>query len=350
MYQKFKQTFLNLDAPISEAVSILDQLVQIALIVDADERLLGTVTDGDVRRGLLSGKGLDSPVKDIMNDNPKTAAASMALALAREQMTKHFLLHMPILNETEQVVGLITFKDINAARKNRENIVVLMAGGLGSRLKPLTDNIPKPMLKIGPKPLLETIIDSLIEQGFNKFLISINYHAAMIKQHFGNGENKNVEIGYLEETERLGTAGPLSLIKGHFEHPIIVMNADLLTKLNFDHLLEYHQDHGAPATMCIREYDFQVPYGVVSVDDRHIVSIDEKPVHKFFVNAGIQVIEPNILNLIPAETYFDMPELFEKLVAANTPATVFPILEYWLDVGRIDDYARAEGDFKKHFE
>ena len=350
MDNTFKQTFLAPDAPVSDAIRILEKSVQIALIVDPDEHLLGTVTDGDLRRGLINGKALDAPVREIMNNTPRTADKDTDPALVFEQLTQLYLRHMPIVDDDRRVVGLLTYKDLAASRIHRENIVVLMAGGLGSRLKPLTDSVPKPMLKVGPKPLIETIIDGLAEHGFRKFLISINYRAEMIKEHFGNGAAKNIEISYLEETRRLGTAGPLSLIKGRPEHPIIVMNADLLTKLNFDHLLNYHHNHGAPATMCIREYDFQVPYGVVSVEDQHVVDIDEKPVHKFFVNAGIQVLNPEILEQIPEDTFFDMPDLFRKLAANGTPAGVFPILEYWLDVGRLDDFARAEGDYEEHFE
>ena len=219
-----------------------------------------------------------------------------------------------------------------------------MAGGLGSRLQPLTEDKPKPLLSVGDKPILETILESFIEQNFRRFYISVNYKADAIKKHFADGGRWNAEIRYLEEETRLGTAGALDLIPERPELPLLVMNGDLLTRVNFRDLLDYHLDQKAQATMCVREYDFQVPFGVVEIEDHHILSIDEKPVHRFFVNAGIYVLEPGLIDLIPKGEYFDMTDLFARAIEKGHETQAFPIHEYWIDVGRIDDLDRANHD------
>jgi NDP-sugar pyrophosphorylase family protein len=231
----------------------------------------------------------------------------------------------------------------------RDNWVVLMAGGLGSRLRPLTDECPKPMLRVGNKPLLETIIETFIEQGFRRFFISVNYMADTIKEYFGDGSRWGAEIQYLEETSRLGTAGALSLLPEKPQAPLLVMNGDLLTKINFRQLLDFHREHHAQGTMCVREYEFQVPYGVVKMDHHRITGFEEKPIQRYFVNAGIYVLEPQALQHIPHGVFFDMPSLFQTLMADRQEAVVFPIREYWLDIGHMADYDRANGEFARNF-
>jgi len=225
-----------------------------------------------------------------------------------------------------------------------------LAGGLGSRLQPLTEDKPKPLLSVGDKPILETILESFVEQNFRRFYISVNYKADAIKEHFADGGKWNAEIRYLEEEPRLGTAGALDLIPERPELPLLVMNGDLLTRVNFQDLLDYHRDQKAEATMCVREYDFQVPFGVVEIDDHNIRSIDEKPVHRFFVNAGIYVLEPGLIDLIPKGEYFDMTDLFARALEKGYETQAFPIHEYWLDVGRIDDLDRANHDYQNGFD
>ena len=221
-----------------------------------------------------------------------------------------------------------------------------MAGGTGTRLRPLTENSPKPLLTVGDKPLLEGIIENFVRQGFSKFFISVNYLAESIKDHFGDGAKWGAHIIYLDEDKPLGTAGALKLLPEKPTSPVIVMNGDLVTKIDFRDVLDFHSTQSSVATMCVREYDFQVPFGVVETQGAMIQSIDEKPVHKFFVNAGIYVIDPDALEIIPDDQKFDMTELFDQLVQGSQPAAAFPVHEYWMDIGRLDDFHRANKDAK----
>jgi NDP-sugar pyrophosphorylase family protein len=225
-----------------------------------------------------------------------------------------------------------------------------MAGGLGSRLRPLTDDTPKPLLKIGGKPVLEIIIDNFLAQGFRRFFISINYKSEQIRDHFADGSEWGAEIRYLEEDRRLGTAGSLALIEEPPAAPFVVMNGDLLTKVSFQNLMDFHAEQRSVATMCVREYDFQVPFGVVETDHTKIISIEEKPRQRFLVNAGIYVLNPEALGFISDDTSQDMTYVFESLIKADMETAVFPIREYWLDIGRLDDFEQANSDFENLFE
>ncbi|MDZ4153191.1 nucleotidyltransferase family protein, partial [Methylicorpusculum sp.] len=327
----WKDILLLPGVSIREAIFTLDKsALQIVLIVDEKQHLLGTITDGDIRRGILRGMSLDDSVKLIMNISPTVAQVDESREGVLALMRKKHLLHIPIVDESGCVVSLETLHELIQSR-NRNNWVVLMAGGLGSRLHPLTEDCPKPMLNVGNKPLLETILENFIEYGFSKFYISVNYMADIVKSHFEDGKKWGIEIQYLEETQKLGTAGALSLLPRKPSEPIFVMNGDILTKVNFSQLLDFHANHIAQATMCVREYDYQVPYGVVTIDNHRVTQIEEKPIQRFFVNAGIYVIEPEMLGLIPSNTYFDMPNLFDQLITSNKETAAFPIREYWLD-------------------
>ncbi|MDH4101509.1 MAG: nucleotidyltransferase family protein, partial [Nitrospirota bacterium] len=256
---------------------------------------------------------------------------------------------VPIVDSEGRVVGIELLDEILHA-ETFDNAVVLMAGGLGSRLRPLTDDTPKPLLKVGNKPILETIIENFMEYGFNRFFISINYKGEKIEEYFGDGARWGADITYMRETDRMGTAGALAGLAGKIDKPVFVMNGDLLTRVNFKQLMKFHVEQKGAATMCVRNYDLQVPYGVVTTDRYRLLSIEEKPSQRFFVNAGIYVIEPEVIGLIPQNTYFDMPELFKKLVEMKKEAAVFLIREYWLDIGRFDDLERANGEFARIFE
>ena len=252
--------------------------------------------------------------------------------------------HLPLVDEIGLVVGLATSDELTGAAE-RPNWVVLMAGGLGTRLQPLTDECPKPLLAVGGKPILETILESFAEQGFKRIFLSVNYKAEMIRNHFGAGGRWGVQVEYLHEGPRLGTAGALSLLPERPTVPIVVMNGDLLTRPNFDNFLQFHIAQGATATMAVREYDFQVPYGVVQLDGTRIEAIEEKPVQKFFVNAGIYALSPEALDHLPAETFFDMPTLFEHLIVTGKTTAAYPLREYWLDIGRLDEFERAQREW-----
>ena len=290
---------VRLDTNIHDALKIIDRRGgQIALVVDGGQKLLGTITDGDVRRGILSGIDVQNPVSMIMNAEPVKAKPSDSRQFILSILRRNKLRHVPIVDDSGCLLRLEILDDLNPTY--RKNMVLLMAGGLGSRLKPLTNECPKPMLKIGGRPILETIILNFIESGFKEFIISLNYKGDMIRGHFADGHDLGVSIQYIEEDERLGTAGSLRLLPEiQNSHPIIVMNGDVLTKVNLDHFLDFHASNHSKATMGVREYNFQVPYGVLKLDYHRIVQIEEKPVHNFFVNAGIYVLDQDILACLP---------------------------------------------------
>ncbi len=342
----WRKTLVQPTATIRKAIEKIDtNATQIALVVDEHGRLLGTVTDGDVRRGLLSGISLDDTVGHIMNINPTVAHRNQSSQSILTLMRDKTLYQIPVVDEHGVVTGLEVLKTLIG--QSRPNPVVIMAGGLGTRLRPHTDTCPKPMLKVGGKPILETILGNFVEQGFRQFYLSVNYMAEMIIDHFGDGAAWGVEIEYLRETERLGTAGALSLIPERPAAPVLVMNGDLLTQVNFNHLLNFHAKHKSVATMAVREYEFQVPFGVVNLEMPRILRIDEKPVHHFFVNAGIYALDPEVIDMVPKGEYFDMTTLFDRLIEAKRSTIAFPIREYWLDIGRLDDFERAHVDFAK---
>jgi NDP-sugar pyrophosphorylase family protein len=224
-----------------------------------------------------------------------------------------------------------------------------MAGGRGSRLGALTEECPKPMLRIGGRPILETILLNLAEYGISRVYLAVNYRAGMIEDYFGDGSRIGMSIEYLRERERLGTAGALSLLPTRPRETFVVMNGDVLTKVNVNHLLEFHRRLSAVATMCVRQHDFQMPFGVVSVNGESVLAIEEKPIRRDFVNAGLYAIEPIALNSVAAGTYLDMPTLLNGLIAAGHRTAAFPVSEYWLDVGQHSDFERANGDFPSEF-
>jgi dTDP-glucose pyrophosphorylase len=347
---EWKSTLVSPDTPMIKTIEVITKSsLQVALVVDEDKRLLGTITDGDVRRAILHNFPMTTPVEKIMRKEFTVATAGDSREVIFSIMKQKGLRHIPVVDDKGRVIDLKLFSDMSEF-ESHGNIVVLMAGGLGTRLHPLTKESPKPLLEVAGKPLLEIIIKNFLEHGLYRFFIALNYKAAMIEDYFGDGSKWGAEITYLRETEQLGTAGALSLLPERPSMPVFVMNGDLLTKVNFKQLLHFHSTHGSSATMCVRQYDFQVPYGVVNAEGHHLVTLEEKPVHSFFVNAGIYVLEPDMLDLIPKNSFFNITTLFEKLLQLKKKITVFPILEYWLDIGRISDYERANGEYLKHFE
>jgi dTDP-glucose pyrophosphorylase len=340
---------LQLDTSIIRALECIETgSRQIALVVDNERHLLGTVTDGDVRRGILRGIGLDQPVSAVMNSQPLTANVDQGREAVLRLMRDREIHQIPLLDSGGRLVGLETLDEL-IHRDQLDVWVVLMAGGLGARLRPLTDSTPKPLLPVGGRPLLETIIENFANQGFQRIFLSVNYKAEMFEQYFGDGSRYGVSIEYIHEPDRRGTAGALTLLPSRPKNPLIVMNADLLTTLDFRQFLEFHRSHRSLATMGVREYSFQVPYGVVETDQARLMSISEKPVQRFFVSAGMYVLEPDALNVIPRDTFYDMPMLFEALLAQGAEASAFPVREYWLDIGRLDDLERAQSEFEKGF-
>jgi dTDP-glucose pyrophosphorylase len=347
----WEKALLTSTATIRDAIEVIDTSeLQIGIVVDEGGHLIGSITDGDVRRSILKGMDISGSVQLIVNREAQTATKSDSNESLLELMEKRQIRQIPIIDEERRVIDIVHINTLIPSSNTHDNWVVLMAGGMGERLLPLTESTPKPLLPVGKKPLLETILESFIRQGFRKFYMSVNYKAEMIRDHFCDGSRWNVEIRYIEEKTRLGTAGALRLIQDRPDYPVIIMNGDLLTRVDFHHLLDFHRQHDSQATMGVRQYDFQVPFGVVELDGNRIKEINEKPVHNFFVNAGIYVLEPDLLDLIPENAHFDMTELFEKVIEMNCDTAVFPIREYWLDVGQIDNLVQANNDFEENFQ
>ncbi|MFF2752174.1 nucleotidyltransferase family protein [Psychrobacillus sp. NPDC058041] len=323
-----------------------DSSLQFALVVDENQRLLGTVTDGDIRRGILRGEGLEVEIQHVMNKTPLTASSGRTRSNYLKILKKNKVKQLPIIDELGKIVDII-FTDQSVSEKESNNTVILMVGGLGSRLRPLTNNIPKPMLHVGNKPILETIIEGFKQNGFTNFILSVNYKKEIIQDYFQDGDAFGVSISYIEEEKRMGTAGALSLLKEKPSNPVFVMNGDLLTQVNFEQLLQFHKESKAVATMCVREYEYQIPYGVIETEGQLLKNITEKPIHRSFVNAGIYVLSPEAFNLIPESKFYDMPDLFNQLMENNMLVSAFPIREYWLDIGRVDDFERANYEYRE---
>ncbi|KGR76488.1 nucleotidyltransferase family protein [Ureibacillus sinduriensis] len=329
-----------------EVMEIIDKSsLQFAVVTNEAGKLLGTVTDGDIRRALLKGKELQIAIKEVMNSNPIVAKLNHSCNSFYNFMRKKGLKQLPIVDE-QFILQDILFKDY---KEEKENLVILMVGGLGTRLRPLTDQIPKPMLRVGGKPILETIVDGFKQYGYTNFIFSVNYKKEVIQNYFQNGEAFGVSITYVEETKRMGTAGALSLLPEKPTKPIFVMNGDLLTQVNFEQLMQFHEEHQSFGTMCVREYQYQIPYGVIKTIGSDLLEIQEKPVNKSYVNAGIYVLDPETLSCIPKDEFYDMPSLFERLIKEQKTATVFPIREYWLDIGQLDDFEKADVEYENIF-
>lgn len=337
------------DVSIRDTIARIDaSALQIALVVGDDGRLIGVLTDGDVRRAILSGIVLDGPVSSAMNPRFVSVGPNDDRAAILALMKQREIGQLPVLDAEGRVVGLETLVDLLHSPARR-NVAVVMAGGLGSRLGPLTRECPKPMLRVGGRPILETILLNLAEYGISQVYLAVNYRAELIEEYFGDGAGVGMSIQYLRERERLGTAGALSLLPERPTETFIVMNGDVLTKVNINHLLEFHRRVTPAATMCVREYDSQVPFGVVAIQGHHVVAIQEKPVRRDFVNAGLYALEPWTLDLVPQGQYFDMPSLFTSLIERRHATAAFPVREYWLDIGHHADFERAHGDFPSEF-
>lgn len=351
MMKNWQSTLVSPDTPILKTIEVINQsALQVAMVVDKDRKLLGMVTDGDIRRAILDNHAMSTSVEKIMKVGCTVASIDKSHEDVLRLMKEFSLRHIPIVDHYGRVIDLKVLLDIVGQPQKRENWVVLMAGGLGSRLLPLTEECPKPLLKVGGRPLLETIIENFKENEFYQFFISLNYKGEMIEEYFGDGSKFGVKIKYIREEKKLGTVGALHMLTDLPPQPIFVMNGDVLTKINLQQVLNFHLEQKATATMCVREYDFQVPFGVVKVEGNQILEIEEKPVHNFFVNAGIYVLEPSCLKNIPENRCFNMTDLFEKLIRLNEKTVAFPIHEYWLDVGQLTDFRKANGEFQKIFK
>jgi len=342
---------LTRKSTIEEALKIIDfGAIRIALVVDEDNRLIGTISDGDIRRAILQNNTLESTIENIYYKTPTVANINDTKEDIVNLCTTKNIYQIPVIDEESRVVTVEVLDKLLKV-KEYDNKVVLMVGGLGTRLRPLTDNTPKPMLPVGGKPILQTIVEKFASYGFVNIIMCIGYKSETIQNFFGNGSKFGVKIEYVIEEKRMGTAGALSLLteKQKPKKPFFVMNGDLLTNINFEHLFDFHLKNKSKATMCVREYDFQVPYGVVNIDKGEIVAIDEKPVHKFFVSAGIYMLDETVLDSIPKDEFYDMPTLFELLIENKGKVMSFPLREYWLDIGRLEEYKKANDEYHEVF-
>lgn len=323
-----------------EAVQLLSRLQEkILLVVDEDRKLLGTIVDGDIRRAILKGCTQETPLAAFMHTTPVTLKSNDDMVLLYAKFDP-VIKHIPVLDEEGRVVALRHLQCL-ARKSSHPNPVLLMAGGLGTRLGDLTKHCPKPLLAIRQKPILEHILEKFVAQGFQTFFFSVNYKAEMIERYFGDGSRWNVHISYLRERRRMGTAGALSLLPKGLETPVIVMNGDILTAVNFSDLLDFHASNNASVTSAVTLYQQQVPFGVIDVSDNRITGLREKPTFSYFVNAGIYVIDPDRLADVPCDVFFDMPELLQMGIDRGDLPGVFPLHEYWLDVGRPEDFEKA---------
>ena len=312
----------------------------IILIVNKKNKLIGTLTDGDIRRALLDGKELNSNVEIIMNKNFYFIKEKDNLNEAQKFLIKKGLRHLPVLDDEGSVIKLLVSKNL-PKKKFLPNSVLIMAGGIGSRLRPQTTYCPKPMLEINGKPILEIVIENCIKHGFKEFFLSVNYLKEIIIKHFQDGSKWGININYLEENKPLGTAGSLSLLPENLKHDILVINGDVLTKFNLQKLLEFHSNHKATATLSVREYIMNVPFGVINTNGVDVTKMIEKPSYKQNVNAGVYALNPSVLNLLNKDEKIDMPELLERLISSKRKVIACPIHEYWLDIGQPETLEEA---------
>lgn len=347
----WQNLLVSLDSPLVHAIRIIDSGGgQIAIVVDDDGHLLGTITDADVRKALLGGWDFHTePCGRFMSDQPISLDIASSKADRFEVMRRRHIRQLPLVDNVGRVADVVLLMDMMGPDP-RSNPVVIMAGGLGTRLAPLTHHHPKPLLKVGEKPILETIIEQFVAHGFGNFFLSVNYKAKMIMDHFGDGSRWNVDIRYLLESECLGTAGALSLLPRGIDNDVVVMNGDILTKIDFCRLLNFHESHESSITMAVKDCVLTVPYGVVVIDEHGVVNtFQEKPSHRFFINAGIYVLAPGVLRHVPKDQYFDMPGLIDAAKRHNMKTSAFPIHEYWMDIGLPKDFEQANYDFNAHF-
>jgi dTDP-glucose pyrophosphorylase len=351
---RIEEILVSPTTPIRTAIERIDTgAIEIVLMVDQERRLLGTVTDGDVRRALLHGAALEDPVESIAHRDPVTAPVGTAESSLLGLMSKHRIDQVPLL-AGRTVLGIAVLRDLIGApgevRAETDHPVVLMAGGLGKRLWPLTERTPKPMLPIGDRPLMETVLGGVRDAGFSRVLIAVNFQAEVIETYFGDGSGFGLEITYLHEDKPLGTAGALRLAADELDRPFVVMNADLLTSVKLAALMRFHREEGNRLTVGVRQYTLDVPYGVIELDETRLVGLREKPRLSFFVNAGIYAVDPAVFPLLQKLSgSFDMTDLVESVLAADMRVGGFPVREYWLDVGQLADYDRAHNDHTTHF-
>lgn len=345
----WQKALIGPEATFRDALVSIDSTgAGMALIVDGERRLLGVLSDGDLRRALIRGAGLEDAALTGANREPFCIDQHQDRAATLAMLRAHGLRQLPVLDAGRRVVGLTTVSDfLNIPI--RSNPVVIMAGGKGERLAELTRDTPKPMLKVGPRPILDTIVGNLSGQGFRNFWFAVNYKAEQIERHFGDGSGLGLDVRYLRESKPLGTCGALALLPPQ-DQPLIVTNGDVLAKVDYGHVLDSHIEAGADATVVVRDYEMQVPFGVINAEAGQILRIDEKPTQSYTISAGAYVLSPAALGMVPTDAYYDMPSLIADLIAGGLSVRQQRAEGYWMDIGRPPDYAQANADFRAVFE
>jgi dTDP-glucose pyrophosphorylase len=337
----WRKTLLNIDSTLRQAIACLEESAcQIILVVSTDNTLLGTLTDGDIRRGLLRGLDLDSPMESVIHKEAIVAPLQMTRDMVLQMMQANQIHALPVVDGSRKVVGLHMLNDL-LAPSPRPNLMVIMAGGKGTRLRPHTESCPKPLLPVGGKPMLEHIIERAKAEGFSRFALSVHYLGHMIEDYFGDGSRWGVRIDYVHEDSPLGTAGALGLLAPRPDQPFVVTNGDVLTDIRYGELLDFHLRHGAAGTMAVRLHEWQHPFGVVLIQGLDIVGFEEKPIARTHINAGIYVLDHSALESLGKGEHCDMPTLFSRLQSKGTRTIVYPMHEPWLDVGRAADLQEA---------
>lgn len=339
--QIWRQAVLPASASIVQAIRNLDEVgIKIVLIADESGVLEGTITDGDIRRGLLKGLNINSPLSSIIYRNAIVVPTEMGRELVLQLMVANKIQQIPVVDDQHHVIGLHLWDEITTPL-SRNNLMVIMAGGMGTRLLPYTENCPKPLLPVAGKPILEHIIDRAKLDGFSHFTIAVHYLAHMIEEYFGNGDSLGVHIDYSREKSPLGTAGALGLLDPLPSEPFVVVNGDIISEIHYGELLDFHIRHAAAGTMAVRLHEWKHPYGVVQMQGVKITGFDEKPITRSHINAGIYALDPSAINFIPVNTHCDMPTLFERLQNNNKLTVAYPMHEPWLDVGRPVEFKLA---------
>jgi len=343
----WKSVILTPEATIRDAMRTIDEAaLRIALVCNEQQELLGTVTDGDIRRGLLAECDMHDPVTQVMNTSPVVIKLTDTRQQRIALMDKHDLLALPVTDDNNCLVGLETLHQVLQPKK-RDNPVFIMAGGFGTRLRPLTDHCPKPMLRVGDKPMLEHLINQFIAFGFHDFYISTHYMPDQISDHFGDGSEWNVTVTYIHEDAPLGTGGALGLLPKNLPKlPLIMMNGDVLTKVDFKRLLDCHELNQFDATMCVRELEHKISFGVVESEDDLITAMVEKPTYRYNINTGIYVLSPECVASVKPNIKIDLPTLLAQRMEQEEKVGIYTTYDYWLDIGQMADYQKAQQDIK----
>lgn len=349
MEEAWRRILVGPEDSVERALEVLDRAgLRLVIVVDAQQRLLGVATDGDFRRAILAHVPIDRPVRSIMNEDPTVMCLGSGRGAAMEAMSSLGINALPVIDEDRTVVGVETLQSL-VAQPKRPNPVFIMAGGLGERLMPLTESCPKPMLRVGDKPVLQILMEHCINLGFANFFLSTHYLPELIRDHFKDGDDLGAAIKYVHEENPLGTAGALKLLPDKIEQPLIMMNGDILTKIDFNEMLMSHNAQEADITVAVRNYSVRIPYGVVRGDDTVVSEIEEKPLQTFLISTGIYVVSPCIIDLIDVDERIDMPDLLRRVMKNDGKVSKFPVHEYWLDIGQLPDFEQAQVDYLENF-